>query len=53
MIPEGDVFYANPRVLWVPDPRPHTYGVRVCSCAAFATEPCRPAACTIVSSRRN
>jgi len=25
--------------------RPHTYGVRVCSCAAFATEPCRPTAC--------
>ncbi len=24
---------------------PHTYGVRVCSCAAFATEPCRPTAC--------
>ena len=29
----------------VPDPCPHTYGVRVCSCDAFATEPCRPAAC--------
>ncbi len=26
--------------------RPHTYGVRVCSCDAFATEPCRPTACT-------
>ena len=25
--------------------RPHTYGVRVCPCAAFATEPCRPTAC--------
>ena len=25
--------------------RPHTYGVRVCSCAAIATEPCRPTAC--------
>ena len=24
---------------------PHTYGVRVCPCAAFATEPCRPTAC--------
>ena len=24
---------------------PHTYGVRVCSCAAIATEPCRPTAC--------
>ena len=24
---------------------PHTYGVRVCSCAAFATNPCRPTAC--------
>ncbi len=25
--------------------RPHTYGVRVCSFAAIATEPCRPTAC--------
>ena len=25
--------------------RPHTSGVRVCSCAAIATEPCRPTAC--------
>ena len=24
---------------------PHTYGVRVYPCAAFATEPCRPTAC--------
>ena len=24
---------------------PHTYGVRVCSCTSFATEPCRPTAC--------
>ena len=24
---------------------PRTYGVRVCPCAAFATEPCRPTAC--------
>ena len=24
---------------------PHTYGVRYYSCAAFATEPCRPTAC--------
>ena len=24
---------------------PHTYGLRVCSCAAFSTEPCRPTAC--------
>ncbi|MBR4787579.1 MAG: RHS repeat-associated core domain-containing protein [Bacteroidales bacterium] len=24
---------------------PHTYGVRVCPCAAVATEPCRPTAC--------
>ena len=29
--------------------RPHTYGVRVCSCAAFATEPCRPTACISVT----
>ena len=26
--------------------RPHTYGVRVCSCTSIATEPCRPTACT-------
>ena len=41
-------------VRYVPAPRlrdaagsmpPHTYGVRVCSCAAFSTEPCRPTAC--------
>ncbi len=25
--------------------RPHTYGVRVCSCTSIATEPCRPTAC--------
>ena len=48
-IPAGDVFCANPRVLRDPDPRPHTYGVRVCSCAAFATDPCRPTACTMPS----
>ena len=24
---------------------PHTYGLHVCSCAAFSTEPCRPTAC--------
>ena len=24
---------------------PHTYGVRVCSCATLATDPCRPTAC--------
>ncbi|MBO7587336.1 MAG: hypothetical protein J6T13_09220 [Bacteroidales bacterium] len=30
-----------------PDPRPHTYGVRVCLCAASATDPCRPTACTM------
>ena len=29
--------------------RPHTYGVRVCSCAAFSTEPCRPTACISVT----
>ena len=45
MIPAGDIFCANPRVLQEPDSCPHTYGVRVCSCAAFATEPCRPTAC--------
>ncbi|MCR4856916.1 MAG: hypothetical protein K5890_01785 [Bacteroidales bacterium] len=26
--------------------RPHTYGVRVGLCAAFATDTCRPTACT-------
>ena len=44
MIPAGGIFLVNPCGPWEPDPRPHTYGVRVCSCAAFATEPCRPAA---------
>ena len=29
----------------IPQKCPHTYGVRLCSCAAFATEPCRPTAC--------
>ena len=28
---------------------PHTYGVRVCSCAAVATEPCRPTACISIA----
>ena len=45
MIPAGDIFCANPRVLQEPDPCPHTYGVRVGMCAAVATEPCRPTAC--------
>ncbi|MCR4857850.1 MAG: hypothetical protein K5890_06610 [Bacteroidales bacterium] len=45
-IPAGDVFCANPRVLQDPDPRPHTYGVRFCPCGSFATNPCRPTACT-------
>ena len=27
------------------DCRPHTCGVRVCPCAAIATDPCRPTAC--------
>ena len=26
--------------------RPHTSGVRYCPCGSFATEPCRPTACT-------
>ena len=43
-IPAGDDFCTDPYGL-PPDPCPHTYGVRVCSCAAFATEPCRPTAC--------
>ena len=46
MIPAEDVFCADPYDPREPDPRPHTYGVRVCSCDAFATEPCRPTACT-------
>ena len=45
-IPAGDSFRADPCDPREPDPCPHTYGVRVCSCAAFATEPCRPTACT-------
>ena len=45
MIPAGDIFRADPCGPRVPDSCPHTYGVRMCSCAAFATEPCRPTAC--------
>ena len=45
MIPAGDIFWTDPCGPREPDPCPHTYGVRVCSCAAFATEPCRPTAC--------
>ena len=45
MIPAGDIFCANPCGPREPDPRPHTYGVLVCLCAAVATEPCRPTAC--------
>ena len=45
MIPAGDIFRADPCGPREPDPRPHTYGVRMCPCAAFATEPCRPTAC--------
>ena len=45
MIPAGDIFWTNPCILREPAPCPHTYGVRVCSCDAFATEPCRPTAC--------
>ena len=45
MIPAGDIFCADPCGPRVPDPCPHTYGVRVGLCAAFATEPCRPTAC--------
>ena len=44
-IPAGDIFRADPCGPRVPDSCPHTYGVRVCPCAAFATEPCRPTAC--------
>ena len=29
---------------------PHTYGVRVCLCAAVATEPCRPTACRLTQT---
>ena len=29
--------------------RPHTYGVRVCSCISIATEPCRPTVCISVT----
>ena len=46
MIPAEDIFWTNSRGPRVPAPCPHTYGVRVCSCDAFATEPCRPTACT-------
>ena len=45
MIPAEDVFCADPYDPREPDPRPHTYGVRVGLCAAFATNPCRPTAC--------
>ena len=45
MIPAGDIFWTNPCILREPDPRPHTYGVRVGMCAAVATKPCRPTAC--------
>ena len=45
-IPAGDIFRTDPRGLPVPDPCPHTYGVRVGPCRASATEPCRPTACT-------
>ena len=45
MIPAGDIFRADPCGPREPDPCPHTYGVRVGLCAAFATEPCRPTAC--------
>ena len=34
MIPAGDDFRADPCGPREPDPCPHTYGVRVCSCAA-------------------
>ena len=44
MISAGDIFCADPCGPREPDPCPHTCGVRVCSCAAFATEPCRPTA---------
>ena len=44
-IPAGDIFRTDPRGLPVPDPCPHTYGVRVGPCRASATEPCRPTAC--------
>ena len=46
MIPVGEIFRADPCGPRVPDPCPHTYGVRVGMCAAVATEPCRPTACT-------
>ena len=35
----------NPHIPQTRTKHTHTYGVRVCPCAAFATEPCRPAAC--------
>ncbi|MCR4858351.1 MAG: hypothetical protein K5890_09175 [Bacteroidales bacterium] len=46
MIPAGDIFRADPCGPREPTPRPHTYGVRVGLCAAFATDTCRPTACT-------
>ena len=46
MIPTGDIFCADPCGPREPDPRPHTYGVRVCLCAAVATDTRRPTACT-------
>ena len=45
MIPAGDIFRADPCGPRVPDPCPHTYGVRLSLHGSFATEPCRPAAC--------
>ena len=44
-IPAGDDFRADPCGLRNPDPRPHTYGVRLSLRGSFATEPCRPTAC--------
>ena len=44
--PVGNGICTNLRVLRAPVARPHTYGVRLCSCAAFATDTCRPTACT-------
>ncbi len=49
MIPAEDIFCTNPCGPREPNPCPHTYGVRVCSCAAFATDTCRPTACTMPS----
>ena len=50
MILARDILCWNPRSPLEPDPRPHTYGVRVCPCAAFATEPCRPTACNVTAN---